>query len=292
MRETPTRWEWMSTILSENGPRKPNGDPHTTMILALAAVGRFMDRQGDGAFPTVTRISKITGLGQSTIRRDLVDAENDGWILRHPRGRSYSYTASFPESHTEDKPMQTTEKRQEVAVSDSQHRQEVAHSPAPEIPPGGSTAPGGSGINRQEVAVYIQQSTCTTEYRSTNGGFSPELELLKSAAEFGVNDPEWKVQNPKGNEVLKWWINLRGGDVPRGDIGFQSAIAKRLAERHSRGDLIRAMIGMGQTFPYSNGETWDLANLERRFSQAHGNFAQHPEVQRWKNRRELEEKIR
>ena len=134
----------------------------------------------------------------------------------------------------------------------------------------------------------IQEQQCTMENSvsyETAGASDPVMSLLRSAA--GQAQDGWAQAHPSAQQVVAWWVELRDGDVARGDLAKQGAVAKRIAEKHTHSEIVRAMVGMSQTFPHSKGEAWDLFDLERKFQKAYTNFGQHPSVQRLKFEMEM-----
>jgi len=74
-------------------------------------------------------------------------------------------------------------------------------------------------------------------------------------------------------------------DPPNGQRGKLGAAGKRLAAQQSPSEIVRAMIGMGSLYPHSNGEPWDLMDLERKFTKASAAAVNDPTVERERFRR-------
>lgn len=64
------------------------------------------------------------------------------------------------------------------------------------------------------------------------------------------------------------WIEVQPERPSGSEIGKQGAVAKRLAEKHEPRRLAIALYGMDRVYPFSDGEPWDLFDLERKFSKA------------------------
>lgn len=99
----PTRWEWMQTVLSADGPTGQKGHRHDfdsvtaqAVRLALCALGQHMDPSGGSCFPSIPLLAVETSLGERTIRRALQWAVEEGWVDREPRGRGYIYRPLIP----------------------------------------------------------------------------------------------------------------------------------------------------------------------------------------------------
>lgn len=315
-RTRPTRWAWIKAILSEDGP------PGSTMRLALLGVASHLDLQGDGAFPSIPRLARETELGISTLKRDLADAENYGWIVREKRGRGYMYRASLPEPNgPRDRPVEddghvheidqspgpgNTRQVHDVDLSEPEQKVHEIDQSAPDpigLRPG--SEPRGRPVPVQEIDQSppvggkrggIEGST-TTSLRSGSNDPSlradgePSMNLLRFAAKQGDEvGPTWKHEHPVANEIVGWWIDLRNGARPPGsEIAKQGVAARRLGQNHTRADIIRAMIGIGQLYPHSDGEPFDLFDLERKFTKAHDAFERHPAVQKWRFLKEMAE---
>lgn len=68
------------------------------------------------------------------------------------------------------------------------------------------------------------------------------------------------------DELVATWINALGSR-PAG-VSKQAAVAKRLTKAYDRTTIIRAVDGIQQLFPHSDGEPWDLFDLEKKFTKA------------------------
>jgi hypothetical protein len=105
------------------------------------------------------------------------------------------------------------------------------------------------------------------------------------------DDAEAEVHGAwNGVALLAVWIDyLRSQGLPEPgvrDMAKFGAVAKRVAEQYGPEEVFAAMLGIGQLYPHSKGEPWDLFDLERKFTKAMAGANQHPEVKR---RRFIEE---
>lgn len=81
-------------------------------------------------------------------------------------------------------------------------------------------------------------------------------------------------------QVLGAWAVRQENPPDEAEKKKQGAAAKRLAERHSGRDIALAFLGIEALFEYSQGQPWDLFDLERKFSKAKAAAKDHPEVKR------------
>ncbi|MCC5811300.1 MAG: helix-turn-helix domain-containing protein [Ectothiorhodospiraceae bacterium] len=97
MAEQSTRMQWISTVVSDQGPPQPV-TRHVLLTLAT-----HMDSAGN-CFPGIRLLAEETRLDESTVRRHLRTAVDGGWLSRHtvgaPNGgqgwRRYRYRALVP----------------------------------------------------------------------------------------------------------------------------------------------------------------------------------------------------
>lgn len=101
----------------------------------------------------------------------------------------------------------------------------------------------------------------------------------------GVALSGWDNPTPgawNGAHVLAAYVEFcrRKGwsDPPNGHRGKLGAAGKRIAEKASPAEIVAAMVGMDALFPHSNGEPWDLFDLERKFTKAVAAAQTHPEI--------------
>jgi hypothetical protein len=73
---------------------------------------------------------------------------------------------------------------------------------------------------------------------------------------------------PSGGDVLALWIERLPKRPPDSVIKKQGVAAKRLAGEYTQGEILEAMDGIGGLYPHSDGQPWDLFDLERKFANA------------------------
>jgi hypothetical protein len=98
-------------------------------------------------------------------------------------------------------------------------------------------------------------------------------------------------QAMKPNQLLAEWIKRQPLEPDGQEKGKQAGKAKQICSKHSRMDIIQAFNGMGQLFPYSEGEPWDLFDLDRKFTKAKQAVMNHPQVQGMKRKQELAQEL-
>ena len=103
---------------------------------------------------------------------------------------------------------------------------------------------------------------------------SPPEGATDVAASKGEGDlaegPTPTASEPRmsAGELVAAWINRRADRPPDAVVSKQGAAAKRLTSTYSRVDLERALDGIGRLFPHSDGQPFDLFDLERKFANA------------------------
>ena len=104
--------------------------------------------------------------------------------------------------------------------------------------------------------------------------------------EVGFHDPSMKA-----NELVGFWIDCQDTKVPEEQIRKQGKAASRICQKYTREQIAQASVGILQLYPHSNGEPWDLFDLERKFAKAMQGAVNHPEVQAIKRREELKAEL-
>ena len=91
-------------------------------------------------------------------------------------------------------------------------------------------------------------------------------------------EPAWLSGHPVKNEVIGWWVEalrMLGHVRPPGPaIHRMGRVAERVGESYSREEIVRAIVGIGTTFPWcpktvdpkSPHRAWDLMTLEKHFA--------------------------
>ena len=70
------------------------------------------------------------------------------------------------------------------------------------------------------------------------------------------------------NELVAQWIRSQPARPPTAAVQKQGAAAKRLVAAYDRIAIAQALEGIGRLYPHSNGEPFDLFDLERKFAKA------------------------
>ena len=94
-------------------------------------------------------------------------------------------------------------------------------------------------------------------------------------------------QRMSGSQVLHAWETRIGQRVASSDRRRHASIARKIADGHSAQDIVLAFLGIGQLFPHSNGEPWDLFDLDRKFTKAVAKARDHPELRAAQREAEL-----
>jgi hypothetical protein len=88
--------------------------------------------------------------------------------------------------------------------------------------------------------------------------------------------------------IVGEWVRRQPERPPGPTIAKQAKAAQRIAAASTAGQVARAFAGMGELFPHSNGEPWDLFDLEKKFAKAMAAAENHPEVRKRRERAEFE----
>jgi len=77
-------------------------------------------------------------------------------------------------------------------------------------------------------------------------------------------------------ELVGFWIDQLTTRPPGELIGKQGAAAARMCGKYDRASIVQAAVGIGQLYPYSKGEPWDIFDLEAKFQKALEAANNHP----------------
>lgn len=154
--------------------------------------------------------------------------------------------------------------------------QELQGCPEPSQNPHGGIS---EGSPQEQVAGSMDQGTGSMEEDDAQGRGSP------GAGEVGDS----LVLRP--NELLAEWIDRQAIPPDAQEKKKQAGKAKQICDKHNRRDIALAFKGMAQVYPYSNGEPWDLFDLDRKFTKAKQAVVNHPEIQAMVRKREIEEEL-
>ncbi len=96
----------------------------------------------------------------------------------------------------------------------------------------------------------------------------------------GGLDPPHSGRRMSGAEVLVAWENAQPVAVSAAERRKQKPFARRIADGHTREQVMAAFVGIGQLFPHCapKNQPWDLSDLDRKFSKAVAAARDHPEL--------------
>ena len=96
----------------------------------------------------------------------------------------------------------------------------------------------------------------------------------------GGLDPPHPGQRMSASQVLEAWASAQPIEVPAADRRKQKPFARRIADGHTREQVMVAFVGIGQLFPHCppKNQPWDLSDLDRKFSKAVAAARDHPEL--------------
>ena len=82
------------------------------------------------------------------------------------------------------------------------------------------------------------------------------------------------------SQVLEAWASAQPIEVPAADRRKQKPFARRIADGHTREQVMATFVGIGQLFPHCppKNQPWDLSDLDRKFSKAVAAARDHPEL--------------
>lgn len=103
-----------------------------------------------------------------------------------------------------------------------------------------------------------------------------------------------RIANPTPAQALVgWWVDKQALAPSRSDIGKQAGVAKRMLDRYGIDAVRVAVAGMGHLYPYSEGQPWDLFDLERKFLKAaEALFTSNPKARASRDRARILDRIR
>lgn len=132
-----------------------------------------------------------------------------------------------------------------------------------------------SGAPDSESHSSHSTETHSPESTSTPPSESEDSSVVVSADPGSGADPEEPL---KANDLVGAWVDRQPSGPSQSEKSKQGAAAKRICENHPRERIVAAFIGMDQLFPHSDGQPWDLFDLERKFSKACEAAMEHPEA--------------
>jgi DNA-binding MarR family transcriptional regulator len=198
--------------------------------------------------PSLSRIADGAGVGRRTVVRALESLEEQGVLKRRRKRDGRTRTSYSIDLST----------RATMALGPESHQ---GHHGTRVGPP----------WHQGRATVALERTKRTNE--GTNA--LPEGDADASAPDGeGESVDESKDTTTDGErmateEVVAAWLDRLSERPPDAAIAKQGAAAKRLASLYPRADLERALDGIGRLFPHSEGEPWDLFDLDRKFTKAH-----------------------
>ncbi len=136
-----------------------------------------------------------------------------------------------------------------------------------------------SDVQSTEVQSTDNQKTDVQKTEKTSD--SSESALASASDQVRANTPAKKkkksldildvfVQKNEpgeidGGDVVGLWLSFRDERPPEKQLKKQGAAAKRLADDYTPEEIARSMYGIQYLYPHSDGEAWDLFDLERKF---------------------------
>jgi hypothetical protein len=108
--------------------------------------------------------------------------------------------------------------------------------------------------------------------------------------EFDTDDGSGFIhpgQRIPASQVFRAWESQLPQKIAAIDRGKHMRMARKLADNHSAQELALAFLGIGQLFPHSDGQPWDLADLDRKFTKAVTKARDHPELRSRQREAEL-----
>ena len=94
------------------------------------------------------------------------------------------------------------------------------------------------------------------------------------------DDPPHPGRRLSASQVLEAWASAQPVEVSAAERRKQKPFARRIADGHTREQVMAAFVGIGQLFPHCapKNQPWDLSDLDRKFSKAVAAARDHPEI--------------
>ena len=218
-------------------------------------------------FPSQERVARVAGMSKRNAQRGLRRLERLGWVEREKA------TADRAQAKLREKASSSGRAGQ------PDPRQHVYWARIPD-----NLSPVESGIGAQLASIEpeigdklssiehsigdrlsSEQATgCRTEpYQGTNKSSADESARTKSP----TRKPKTNGTPEALGLVMAAW-RTQAGTPSRAEQNKQAAAAKRIAGAHPPERIAAALAGLSLLFPFSNGQPWDLFDLERHFSKA------------------------
>lgn len=239
--------------------KQSTGNSTTKLVLLILA--DVADENGESYYGQ-EKLASMAETTTRTLRDHLKNLEAMGLLERRERRRESGYRTSDLYRlliHSEISPEDSSPEK-----SDLSHRKPASGQHEPKGEP--------SGVS----------SSLRSEDEGAQGSLLPTV----TPSENGNGERPWN-----GGVILAAWCEKYPATAQamsgreRGKLG---AACKRLAEEHSREEVLAAWIGIERIAPYSMGEPWDPMDLERKFAKAMAAAENHPALQEEKFREEFE----
>lgn len=209
---------WRSAFQSPGGPESP------VTRHVLLSISLYMSEKGEGAFPSMEKLSEDTGLNLRTIKKHVPLAEELGWIKvvkKAGRGRGWKrndYKAQIPESYY--KKM----KEFEAEVVNEIHQQ----GGEPYTPPQNNVVNLSTGRGESECIDVVNEVHLITPVNSSSN--SPETRARKISFDFFWEEYEKPIDEKTCRDL---WSSLSEEDKKRA-IGFIPSYKKYQPEHRYR----------------------------------------------------------
>lgn len=95
------------------------------------------------------------------------------------------------------------------------------------------------------------------------------------------------TQRMSASALLHEWEKRQPAPIPACDRAKHLRMARTITDGHTRAEIAVAFMGMGQLFPHSDGQPWDLSDLGKKFQKATAAARDHPEIRRRNREAEL-----
>jgi DNA-binding transcriptional ArsR family regulator len=250
---TPFLFRWCRAV--------KDSDLHPTTRHVLRILADYGDVHGSDIRPGTRALAHDTGLSRPTVMHHLEAAEQGGWIIREVAGpgrgqgwKRHRYELRIP--------------GKVVKEFDHEGGQEVL----PRQGEGGQTDEQGGQIDGGKVVKGFDLTFPTTSPETspsppegTADAAAPRVDE-SSEQEAATTTPD--SDRLSAGDLVAAWVRRQPHRPPASVIRKQGAAAKRLVSDADRPTLERAVEGIGRLYPHSEGEPWDLFDLEKKMAKA------------------------
>jgi hypothetical protein len=236
---SPFLFRWRDALFASDLP--------STTRHVLLTLSTYGDQKGRDIYPPTRTLATATGLSRRTVEGRLREADEAGWISRTHVGQGQGwkrirYELLIPERGEADSPPTPSNVGKDVPhLPDERGEADARRGEADDVNVG------------KELPLTSPVTSPVT---------SPPTSPSPPEGESADADPD----RMGADELVATWINALGSR-PAG-VSKQAAVAKRLTKAYDRTTIIRALDGIQQLYPHSDGEPWDLFDLEKKFTKA------------------------